>query len=99
MRNKQRSLTYVFLSGLVLSIVGCGLTSEEILKSSTQALCETVTAPTSVDFRNKEILAELQKRNSAGCATQEILDSKLADYKRAQGTETEGDQGNGGGGY
>ena len=99
MRNKQRSLTYVFLSGLVLSIVGCGLTSEEILNSSTQALCETVTAPTSVDFRNKEILAELKKRDSAGCATQEILDARLADYKRAQETEMEGGGGDGGGGY
>ena len=97
MRNKQRSLAWVFLSGLVLSIVGRGLTSEEIRKSSTQALCETITAPTSVDLRNKEILAELQKRNSAGCATQEILDSKLAGYKRAQETEIERDQGDGGG--
>ena len=54
---------------------------------------------TSVDFRNKEILAELKKRDSAGCATQEILDTRLADYKRAQETEMEGGGGDGGGGY
>ena len=99
MRNKERSLEWVFLSGLVLSMIGCGLTSGEILKSSTLALCETVTAPTSADFRNKEILDELKKRDSAGCATQEILDSKLADYKRAQETEKEGEHGDGGGSY
>ena len=99
MRNKQRTLAWVFLSGVVLSIVGCGLTSEEILMSSTQALCETVTDPTGADFRNKEILAELKKRDSAGCATQEILDARLADYKRAQETEMEGGGGDGGGGY
>ena len=99
MRNKQRALAWVFLSGLILLIVGCGLTSEEVLKSSTKALCEAVTAPTSADFRNKEILAELKKRDSAGCATQEILDARLADYKRAQKTEMEGGGGDGGGGY
>jgi len=43
--------------------------------------------------------AELKKRDSAGCATQEILDSNLADYKRAQETEKEGDLGDGGGSY
>ena len=56
-------------------------------------------APNSVDFSNDEILAELKRRNSSQCATQEILDSNLADYRKASETERGSGQGDGGGGY
>ena len=92
------NITRVFaLGALPLIIAGCGLTSEEILNSSTQALCKTVTSPTDVDFASKEILAELENRKSAQCATQSILETNLAEYRKAQ--ETERDQGGDGGGY
>ena len=99
MRNIRRLLTLSILSILFMAVVGCGLTSEEILASNTRALCETVTAPNSVDFSNNEILAELKRRNASQCATQEILDSNLADYTRASETKRGSGQGDGGGGY
>ena len=99
MRNISRLLTLSGLTILFVSIVGCGLTPEEILTSNTRVLCETVTAPNSVDFSNDEILAELKRRNSSQCATQEILDSNLADYRKASETERGSGQGDGGGGY
>ncbi len=99
MRNISRLLTLSVPSILFVSVVGCGLTSGEILVSNTRALCETVTAPNSVDFSNDEILAELKRRNSSQCATQEILDSNLADYRRASETKRGGGQGDGGSGY
>ena len=99
MRNISRLLTLSIPSILFVSVVGCGLTSGEILLSNTRALCETVTAPNSVDFSNDEILAELKRRNSSQCATQEILDSNLAEYRRASETKRGGGQGDGGGGY
>ena len=92
------NITRVFaLSALPLVIAGCGLTSEEILESSTQALCRMVTSPANVDFANEEILAELENRNSKQCATQLILESNLADYRRAR--DAERNQGGDSGGY
>ena len=60
---------------LSFAFVGCGLTSEEISKAMTLTLCETVTSPTSVSFSNRDILAELKKRNAAQCVTQDIFDA------------------------
>ena len=80
-----------------LITAGCGLTSEEIAKTSTQVLCKTVTSPANVDFSNQEILAELDRRKSGQCATQSIRDSNLADYIKAQ--EAERNQGGDSDGY
>lgn len=92
------NITRVFaLSALSLMIAGCGLTSEEILESSTHALCKMVTSPANVDFANEEILAELENRKSTQCATQSILESNLADYRKAQ--EAERNQGGDSDGY
>ena len=92
------NMSRVFALGtLPLMIAGCGLTSEEILKSSTQALCKTVTSPANVDFANEEILAELENRKSTQCATQSILESNLAEYRKAQ--EAKRNQGGDNDGY
>ena len=97
MHNVVKMLRVAALGALSFMLSGCGLTSEEIAKSSTQVLCRTVTSPANVDFSNEEILAELDKRNSAQCATQSIRDSNSAEYRKAQ--EAERNQGGGSGGY
>ena len=91
-----RILSFSMLAVLSFALVGCGLTSEEILKATTPTLCETVTSPTSIDFSNRDILAELEKRNAAQCATQDILDAKSAEHQKA--LERERNQNDGGGG-
>ena len=98
MRHFSRILSFNVLAVLSLALVGCGLTSEEIRKATTPTLCETVTSPTSVDFSNRDILAELKKRNAAQCATQDILDARSAEHQKAQGLERERNQNDGGGG-
>ena len=97
MYNVVKIFTAPALGALFLIIAGCGLTSKEIAKSSTQVLCKTVISPANVDFSNEEILAELDRRNSAQCATQSIRDSNLADYIKAQ--EAEKNQGGDSDGY
>ncbi len=95
-----RMLAFSVLVTLSFAFVGCGLTSEEILKATTPMLCETVTSPTSIDFRNRDILAELNKRNAAQCATQDILHANLLEHRKAQALERERSQNDGGdGGY
>lgn len=91
-----RILSFSMLAVLSFALVGCGLTSEEILKATTPTLCETVTSPTSIDFSNRDILTELKKRNAAQCATQDILDAKSAEHQKA--LERERKQNDGGGG-
>lgn len=98
MRHFSRILSFNVLAVLSLALVGCGLTSEEIGKATTLALCETVTSPTNVDFSNRDILAELKKRNAAQCATQDILDARSAEHQKAQALERERNQNDGGGG-
>ena len=93
----SRILSLSLLGPLSFLFVGCGLTSEEILKAKTLTLCKTVTSPTSVDFSNRDILAELKKRNATQCATRDILDANLAKHRKAQVLEIERNQNDGGG--
>ena len=98
MRHFSRIISFNVIAVLSLALVGCGLTSEEIRKATTPTLCETVTLPTSVDFSNRDILAELKKRNATQCATQDILDARSAEHQKAQALERERNQNDGGGG-
>ena len=98
MHRSPRILSFSVLLTLSFAFVGCGLTSDEILTATTPTLCETVTSPTSVDFSNQDILAELNKRGAAKCATQDILDANLIEHRKAQEHERKRNQNDGGGG-
>lgn len=98
MQRFPRILLFSVLVTLSFAFVGCGLTSEEILKATTLRLCDKVTSPTSVSFSNPEILAELKKRNAAQCATQNILDANRIEHQKAQELERERNKNDGGGG-
>ncbi|MEC8695229.1 MAG: hypothetical protein VXX88_08680 [Pseudomonadota bacterium] len=60
MHSFHRILAFSVLVTLSFALVGCCLTSEEILKATTPILCETVSSFTSVSFSKHEILAELK---------------------------------------
>ncbi len=98
MHRFPRTLSLSVLATLSFAFVGCSLTPEEILKTSTATLCERVTSPTSVSFGNRNILAELKKRNAAQCATPDILDANRIEHQKAQALERERNQNDGGGG-